>query len=337
MKGNQIILGQYKGQEAAAYFKDGQLWDVMIDHDDPMPGTILRGRVDRPVKGQGGVFLSSPIGSLFLRGVKGVSQGQDLLVQVTGFAEEGKAIPVTQDVLFKSRYVIVTPHKPGRNISRSIKSEERRVDLRALLDEMEAPDHLGLILRSSCLEGDDAAIADDIMAMVDLAQAVLGDTEQGPALLLDGDGAHEYAWREWTDPADVVEREDAFETHGVLEALDALRTSKVMLPGGASMFVEPTRALVAVDVNTGADNSIGSGLRTTIDAIRELPRQLRLRGLGGQIVVDTAPVAKRDRQKVESVIRSAFRGDLAETALVGWTPLGHIELQRQRSRRPLSL
>ena len=337
MKGNQIILGQYKGQEAAAFFKDGQLWDVMIDHDEPMPGTILRGRVDRPVKGQGGVFLASPIGSLFLRQVKGVRQGEELLVQVTGFAEDGKAIPVTQDVLFKSRYAIVTPNKPGRHISRSIKSEERRVELRGLLDEIEAPAEFGVILRSSCMDSADDAIAEDLIAMLDLAQAIIGDDETGPALLLDGDGAHEYAWREWSEPADVVEREDAFETHGVLEALDALCTSKVMLPNGASMYVEPTRALVAVDVNTGADNSIGSGVRTTIDALRELPRQLRLRGLGGQIVIDTAPVAKRDRQKVESVIRTAFRGDLAETALVGWTPLGHIELQRQRSRRPLVL
>lgn len=335
MKGNQIILGQYNGYEAAAYFKDGQLWDLLIDNDEPLPGTIIRGRVDRPVKGQGGVFLASPIGSLFLRQVKGVRQGEELLVQITGYAEDGKAIPVTQDVLFKSRYVIITPNKPGKNISRSIKNEDRRVELRALLEDAEVGADLGVIMRSSCAAGDDEAIADDLEAMLDLARKILGDDESGPAVLLDGDGPHEFAWREWSEPADVVEADDAFETHGVLEAMDALRGPKVSLPNAASMYVEPTRALVAVDVNTGADNSVGSGLRTTVDAIRELPRQLRLRGLGGQIVVDTAPVAKRDRQTVESVIRSSFRGDMAETAFVGWTPLGHIELQRQRSRRPL--
>ena len=100
--------------------------------------------------------------------------------------------------------------------------------------------------------------------------------------------------------------------------------------------VEPTRALVAVDVNTGPDTSSAAGLKANIAAARALPRALRLRGLGGQIVVDFAPMPKKDRRTLDQVLTSAFRADSVETALVGWTTLGHVELSRKRERLPLT-
>ena len=124
MKGNQIILDHINGREAAARMEDGVLDDFLIAGDAPLPGTIYRARADRPVKGQGGMFLTTPDGPAFLRQVKGLAPGQMLLVQVTGYAEPGKALPVTQKLLFKSRYAIVTPDAPGLNISRSIRDDD---------------------------------------------------------------------------------------------------------------------------------------------------------------------------------------------------------------------
>ena len=89
------------------------------------------------------------------------------------------------------------------------------------------------------------------------------------------------------------------------------------------MFVEPTRALVAVDVNTGGDTAPAAGLRANLAVARALPRALRLRGLVGQIVLDLAPMPKKDRRAFEDALRAAFRADSIETALVGWTPLVH--------------
>jgi Ribonuclease G/E len=66
-----------------------------------------------------------------------------------------------------------------------------------------------------------------------------------------------------------------------------------------------------------------------------LPRALRLRGLGGQIVVDCAPISKKQRLDVEAAARRAFKRDTVDTTLVGWTPLGHLELLRKRERQPL--
>ena len=101
------------------------------------------------------------------------------------------------------------------------------------------------------------------------------------------------------------------------------------------MMIEPTRALVAIDVNTGNDTTPAAALKVNIAAARDLPRQLRLRGLGGQIVVDFAPMPKKDRAILDQVIRAAFKSE-PEVNLAGWTTLGLYELTRKRDRLPLA-
>jgi ribonuclease G len=328
VKGSQIILGEVAGREAAALIVDGLLEDLIVDSDLPRPGAIYRARANRPMKGQGGLFLDMPDGSAYLRGTKGVAPGERLLVQVTGHAEPGKATPVTARLLFKSRYAIVTPDAPGINVSRSIRDEEQRSSIRAAADtEMAERSGFGIILRSACAGADPNAIAADVEAMGRLAETVLGDTGTEPEKLTEGPGPHELAWRDWPD----AERSEA----PMMDLLDEARRSEVRLPAGAAMHVEPTRALVAVDVNTGADTSPAAGLKANIAAARALPRALRVRGLGGQVVMDVAPMPKRDRQSFESALRAAFRSDGIETALIGWTPMGHYEMNRQRVRAPL--
>jgi len=332
MKGSLIALDHVGGMEAAALIEDGRVTDFFIDGDLPRPGTVYRAISDRPVKGQGGMFLRTPDGPAFLRQIKGLAPGQPILVQVTGYAEPGKAIPVTAKLLFKSRYAIVTPGAPGRNLSRAIRDDDLRDSLLEVAHDVLGDSALGLILRSSCAGVDGAEIGEDIRAMADLAETVIGDEAGEAETLLKGDGPHALAWREWTLPAAVETQDGAFEDHGVMDALEALQSAHVTLPGGGAMYVEPTRALVAVDINTGGDFSPAAGLKANMAAARELPRQLRLRGLGGQVTLDLAPMGKKDRRGFETALRAAFRADTVETALVGWTPLGHYELQRKRDR-----
>ena len=337
MKGRIIALDHLNGTEAAALMVDGQLEDLILENDAPAPGTIYRAVAGRPIKGQGGMFVNTPEGTGFLRQIKGLAPGDTLLVQVTGYGEPGKALPVTQKLLFKSRYAIVTPTAPGINISRAIKDDDTRDALLEVAHGEMSGSQMGLILRSSCEGADTDEIADDIIQMLALATTVAGDSEgTGPEKLVDGDAPHTLAWREWTAPAEIVSTPGSFEDLGVLDQIDALRRAKVSLSGGASMYVEPTRALTAVDVNTGPDTSPAAGLKANLAAARDLPRQLRLRGLGGQITLDLAPLNKKDRRQFETALRAAFRADQVETALVGWTPLGHFELQRKRDRIALS-
>ncbi|MCR8549825.1 ribonuclease E/G [Salipiger sp. P9] len=333
MKGRTIALDELDGTEAAALIVDGQLQDLLIDSDHPRPGTIYRATALRPMKGQGGMFLQTPDGTAFLRQVKGLAPGDALLVQVTGYAEPGKAIPVTTRLLFKSRYAIVTPGAPGINVSRQIKDDDLRDELLAIAHEVMEGDH-GLILRSSCAGAHAQDIAEDIEAMARLAAQVLQDSAGEPETLVEGDGPHALAWREW-DTGDLDAAPGSFERHNVHDMIDALRSPLVPLAGGGSMCIEPTRALVAVDINTGGDTSPAAGLKANMSALRELPRQLRLRGLGGQILVDPAPAPKKDRRQMEQVLRAALRQDETETILAGWTQLGLMELQRKRERVPL--
>ena len=339
MKGRMIVLDHVGGREAAALLVDGKLQDLLVDDDEaPRPGAIFRAICDRPLKGQGGMMLKLPEGeTAFLRQGKGLAPGQAILVQVTGYADGGKAIPVTDRVLFKSRYAIVTPGKPGINVSRSIKDEDVRDRVLACAHEEGVSEGFGLILRSSCEGGTDDDIIEDIAAMDAMASAIIADKDGVAEALTDGDGPHSLAWREWVEPATVVTDAGGFEDQGVLDQMAALSSPRVGLDASAFMYVEPTRALVAVDVNTGGDTSPASTLKANLAACKALPRALRLRGLGGQVVIDLAPMSKAHRKQIESTLRGAFRADNIDTALVGWTPLGHFELQRKRERLPTPL
>ena len=339
MKGRSVLLDMLAGRRVAALIVDGRLDDLLWDAPEdapPGPGAIARALPERPVKGMGGLFVRLPGGATgYLRGEKPLPPGEPVLVQVTGRPEPGKALPLTRKLLFKSRFAIVTPGAPGLNVSRSIKDEERRAALKALAEDAMEGAGMGLILRSEAAGETEDEVLADIADMRALAEAVAGDVAGEPEWLTEAPDAHNLAWRDWGRPEEVATEPGCLAERGALDEIAALASPVVALPGGASMSVEPTRALVAVDVNTGADTSPASGLKANLAALRELPRALRLRGLGGQVVVDPAPLMKKDRKQAEQVARAALRTCPVETALVGWTPLGHVELQRKRERVPI--
>jgi len=346
MKGRQIVLGQIFGRDAAALMQDGQLEDLIIDAGDvtPLaPGAICRARVDRLVKGQGGVFLRLPEGERgYLRDRGGLREGQSLLVQISGSAEDGKAIPVSSRLSFRGRHVIVTPGAPGVNISRRIKDEAIREELAALGasalgDAPDAPDAAGLVFRSASATADPERVAEELGELLTLARNVLADNSGQPELLVDAAEPAIAAWNDWAEPEpdSVEDAPDSFEVTGAADAVEAMLSSRVELGGGAWAEIEALRALVAIDVNTGSDTSPAAGLKANIALARDLSRQLRLRGLGGQIVVDFAPMPKRDRGTLEQILRAAFKSESSETVLIGWTAMGLYEISRKRDRLPL--
>lgn len=344
MKGTVVALGRLQGRPAAARLVDGALDDLLIcpaPGGAPPPETLLRGRIGRPMKGLGGVFVDLPEGrSGFLRQTRGLRPGASLLVQVSGHAEGGKAVPLTDRLLFKGRHAILTPGVPGLNISRQIRDPQTRARLEsAAARAMEgAAADLGLILRTAAEWADDEDLAAQIAALRTLAKRILSEAEGPPASLLEAPDPHALALRDWALPAPDIwaDGPTAFADHAVTERVDELLSPVVALGGGASMAIEPTRALVAVDVDTGADTSPAAGLKANLAVARALPRQLRLRGLGGQVTVDFAPMPKPDRQRLDQSLQAAVRRDDGSVTLAGWTPLGHFELQRKRDRPPLA-
>ncbi|RPE66969.1 Rne/Rng family ribonuclease [Pacificibacter maritimus] len=342
MIGTVIALGMIKGQKAAAFIKNGRLEDLIVDPaDDNTPaaiGAIYRAKGGRMLKGMGGAMLDLPDGnSAYLKGNKGLKPGAPMLVQVTHMSEDGKAVPVTTRLIFKSKYAIITPDAPGLNISRTIRDEEELLRLHDLANAGmdDADETLGLILRSACADAKSDEIADDIANMRGLAEAVTADVSGAPELLVDGPDAWDAAWRDWDTPDVFDDSEQAFDNHGVYEMIDDVLSPRVSLKTGGHAYIEPTRALVAVDVNTGGEFSTAAGFKANLSVARDLPRQLRLRGLAGQITIDLAPMPKKEHRVFEQSLRAAFKADGSEVVLAGFTPLGHFEIQKKRERVPL--
>ena len=342
-KGRIVVLDEVNGKPAAALLVNGQIHDLLIEADNnlPKPEAIYRGRTTLPMKGQNGIILDIGNGQkAFLRNAKGIPQGTQMTVQVATHAEIGKATPVVNKLIFKSRYCIVTPDAPGLNIARSIKDDEERDRLLEIVHEVSTnrSTEYGLIIRSSAMDIDADAISDDINAMYDLADNVMSQTSGDPALIMPPPTAEMKAWRDWVnpDPDEVIKETNSFETMGIWDHIEKLKHSKSKLPNGASMIIEPTSAFVAVDVNTGNDFSLSAGLKANLAVAKELPNQLSLRGLGGQIIIDFAPSPKKDRKLIETALNSSFRKGKIDTVVVGWTTLGNFELQRKRERIPLS-
>ena len=339
MKGTLVLLDTLADREAAALMVDGKLHDLLIDPPEdaaPGVGAIAFAVADRPLKGQGGLTLQLGDGLTgYLRRAKDISPGDAFLVQVSGVVEPGKAIPVTPDLIFKSRYAIVTPNAPGINVSRAIRDEDERDRLLEIAHEVMEGD-FGLILRSAAEGADAEAIAGDIASQLDIARKILAHGGTSPEWLLDAESAHAQAWRDWPTPDELVSEPGCFETHGALEAIDAALAARQPLPGGAHAYIEATRALIAVDVNTGKDHSLAAGLKANLALVRELPRLFRIKGLGGQITLDLAPMPKRDRKQIEDAVKKSFRLDGSDVVVAGWTPLGNLELTRKRDRLPLT-
>ncbi|MEJ6391933.1 ribonuclease E/G [Gymnodinialimonas sp. 2305UL16-5] len=343
MKGRVVLLDHLEGRAAAALMVDGALQDVLIDAPDGMApgvGAIAWGVVSRRFGGQGGAILNLGDGREgYLRRAKDMQPGDALWVQVSGVAEPGKAIPVSENLIFKSRYAIVTPFAPGLNVSRAIRDDEERDRLLEIAADSRAnSDEYGLILRSAAAGVDADAIYDDIYAMCKTATMVVEQRDGPPEWLLDAEDAHALAWRDWSepDPDEVIQQDGCFADHGVLDAVEAVLAARQPLAGGGHAYVETTRALVAIDVNTGADHSFAAGLKANLALVRDLPRILRIKGLGGQITLDMAPMPKKERRKVEDAVKKAFRQDGSDVVVAGWTPLGMLELTRKRDRHPLA-
>ncbi len=155
-KGRIAVIDRIDGRSAAALLVDGKLHDLLIDPPDdgqPHTGEIYAGKTLQPMKGQNGIVVDLGDGRRgFLKQAKGIAPGTPMLVQVATFAEGDKAPSVTQQILFKGRYAIVTPDAPGINVARAIRDEEERERLLEIAHEClaEAPAGLGLILRSAC-------------------------------------------------------------------------------------------------------------------------------------------------------------------------------------------
>ena len=333
-KGAFIAFDTFNSRGCAAMLYDGLLVDLLMDSGagEVVPEAIYFATAGRDLPRQKAMMVDLGAGATGFLKYKTPPTERAFLVQVKTHVGEGKAAPVRESPLLKGRYVILVLGESGAvNVSKAIDPDRRDALKTAVAD---AAGDASVILRTECQNGLLADIIAEVRDMVILAADIRARCAGGGiavGLVHAAPSARVLALRDWGD-VPIIDEAGCFERLGVADQIESLDSPIAGLPNGARMVIESTSALVAVDVDTGGDFGGDAGARANFACAGDLPRQLRLRGLGGQIVIDPAPMPKRDRARFEMILRKALTGDDVPTEMVGWTKLGHYELQRKRSR-----
>ncbi|MFN7942148.1 MAG: Rne/Rng family ribonuclease [Thermoanaerobaculia bacterium] len=301
-----------------------------------------------------------------------LKQGQELLVQVTKDPLPNKGARVTTQVTLPGRYLVFLPGVEHRGVSRRIDDEEERQRLRELLEELPTG-RGGLIVRTAAEGRGRAELAADrdyLVALwerlrqrseragaptlvhqdLDLALRVVRDVFSPEFSVLWVDGEETYTriveFLDQVQPQ-LVSRVKLdqqavalFERFGIDRDIEAALAPKVWLKSGGYLVINPTEALVAIDVNTGRfvgrHNLEETALSTNLEAIEEVVRQIRLRDLGGIIVLDLIDMVEpENRARVFAALEHELKKDRAKYKVLSISEFGLVEITRKRSRSNL--
>ena len=326
-----------------ALVKNGIIQDFFADFnslENDLVGSIFIGEVDRISKGLNSSFIKLPFNKMgFLKGIRNLHSGDKIILQATNYTPIDKALVVTQNISFKGRYVVITSKNNRISFSRNIKEKKRRLELLNILDDFEEVriKKVGIIFRSLCINSNSEIIINDLKKQLLRYSDVFGNEVNSVCQLVKAPNALEKSYLEWNQFSNqnIIKEKGCFDHYSIWEQILSLRNKIVDLASGGNLIIEKTQAFVAIDINTSKNNSLSSALKVNIEAIREIPRQLRLRGLGGKIIIETGPLLKKHRKKIEEVLsKSALYSD--KLKIVGWSNLGNLELEMPRSRYPLN-
>src|SRR5665213_3216630 len=298
-----------------------------------------------------------------------VREGESVLVQVTRepFAEKGAQL--SPAIALPGRFLVMTPGKPGIAISRRIENEARRKELLRLGEALRAslPD-AGFIFRTAARDASPDELAADARELAEVWREISDKRKAArPPMILHSDlGPLERAMRDMAgdvariviDDAAALEAarvycrkamldsearlalapRDLFGREGLEDAIAALSSSRVELPCGGWITIEPTQALTAVDVNSGSFTQSGgrdeTSLAVNLEAAAEIGRQLRLRDIGGLIVVDFIQLENDEQAKrIVAALKDSLGADGAASRLSPMSEFGIVAITRQRRGR----
>ena len=303
-----------------------------------------------------------------------ISNGQELLVQVEKEERGNKGAALTTFVSLAGRYLVLMPNNPrGGGVSRRIEGEERE-ELKEALDQLEYPKGMSLIARTAGIGRTAPELQWDLNYMLKLWEAIDGASKvgKGAFLIYQESSLVIRAIRDYftadigeilIDTDDIFEQAQQFMNHVMPETANRVKRYRddaalfsrfqiehqietafsrtVNLPAGGAIVIDHTEALVSVDVNS-ARSTRGTDIeetatRTNLEAADEIARQMRLRDLGGLIVVDFIDMEEsKNRREVETRLRDGLRFDRARVQFSSISKFGLLELSRQRLRPALS-
>jgi ribonuclease G len=310
-------------------------------------------------------------GFLYLNDVRGVSvkAGMDMVVQVLKTARKGKGARVSPRISLAGRYFVLVPSSNDVGVSKRIEDDDERSRLRALARKLR-PEGYGVIVRTVAEYGDEESLSRDIAELMEewLEVERKAKKNASPCLLHRDIGLVERILRdELTDSIGeiIVDSQEEYESigafiqniagderpeltfyrgsaplfdvYGVERAIDEMHERKVWLPSGAYLVIDQTEALTVIDVNTG--KYIGSKdlqdtvYHTNFEAAEEIARQLRLRAIGGIVVIDFIDMESKEyRDRLVGQLQELFKGDRCKARVYGVTALGLVEITRKRAR-----
>ncbi|MGZ0187164.1 MAG: Rne/Rng family ribonuclease, partial [Alphaproteobacteria bacterium] len=300
-----------------------------------------------------------------------IKRGQIMLVQVAKEERGGKGAAITTYISLAGRYCVLMPNTgKGGGISRKITDAKDRKRLKTMIADLDLPDGMAVIVRTAGVQRTKAEIKRDHEFLLRLWEEIRERTlgSNAPALiyeeaslvkrsirdlysrdvdevLVEGD----IAYREAKDfmrslmPSHAKrvqpykETTPLFQARGVERRLESLFEPTVRLPSGGYLVINQTEALVAIDVNSGRStrerNIEETAVKTNLEAAAEAARQLRLRELAGIVVIDFIDMDdRRNNAAVERKLKDALKADRARVHVGRMSPLGLIEMSRQRLR-----
>ena len=300
-------------------------------------------------------------------------RGDDVLVQVIKESIGNKGPTLSTYISIPGRYLVLMPGLNRVGVSRKIADESQRRRLREIMQALDPPKGLGFIVRTAGLDRTKRELAKDLAYLLRLWKVILKRIKKSrsPAPIYQESDMIIRTIRDiftsevdtiWIDEPHAFERaqeflrvvmpkyvnrlklyEDRvplFHKYGLEEEIVKIQRRRVDLPGGGSIVIDPTEALVAIDVNSGnfrvQDDAEKTAYEMNLRAAKEIARQLRLRDLGGVIVNDFIDMRdEKQRRGVERTLREAVRRDRARTKILRMSQFGLVEMTRQRIRPSL--
>jgi len=328
-----------------------------------------RGRGGRPMRGRRNIQRESlPTISDLLK------EGQEILVQIAKEPMAKKGARITSHIALPGRYLVYMPTVNHVGVSRKIGSDEERQRLKRILISEKGGAHGGFIVRTAAAGASEEDLRSDLRFLINLWNDIKSRSENGkaPALIYHDLNLVERILRDqvtsnftsiWADSEQEYERivrflgrfqpamvrraklytkdTPLFEQFGIQDEINNALKSKVWLKSGGYIVINQTEALVAIDINTG--KYVGKTMRledtivkTNIDAIKEIVRQIRLRDLGGIIVIDFIDMDERkNRQKVMQALEEALKSDRAPSKVLQFNDFGLVAITRKRVKQSL--
>ena len=299
-----------------------------------------------------------------------LNRRQTILVQVTKEPISNKGSRISTDISLAGRFLVLVPLQNYVAVSRKITDDEERRRLESLASSL-VPDGVGVIVRTVAQDRDAKSLDKDMKLLmerwrrvekrlkdkpsppelvhedVDMASSIVRDefSEEYDRILVDHEGLYNsiqsYVRAVGPQLVDRVELHESdqpvFESVGIQHGADRAFKDRVELPSGGYLFIEKTEAMHVVDVNSGRSgkgkSQAENSLNVNLEAARVIARQIRLRDLGGIIVVDFIDLRDEDdKKKVYDEVKKGFEEDRAVTKVLPMSDFGLVEITRQRLR-----